>query len=584
MEGFLVSARKYRPLKWSDVIGQEHISRTLKNALSKSQVAHAFLFTGPRGVGKTTCARILARVLNCENPSADWESCNECVTCKAFQENNSFNIIELDAASNNGVDDMRSLVEQVRYQPQYGKYKIYIIDEVHMLTTAAFNAFLKTLEEPPPYAKFILATTEKHKIIPTILSRCQVYDFRRIQVKDIIAQLLKICETEGITAETEALYLIAQKADGAMRDALSIFDRMTSFGGKTLSYQDVLDNLNVLDQDYFFRFYDAFIGENTNQALLLFDEILRLGFDPEVLLEGLGSHARNLLVCQDDQLMTLYDGSEESKQRLFEQGKICNDSFLMTCLGMINEAEINLSLSRNKRLHIEILLARICQMQRFEKIEVNPIPAFDLEKKTHDPNHGVVQEPLPPLSSSISTIQESNSTPTTPPKIEHGQKTNQNKDTSSLGLIPKLGSIHQLKEKIAKEEKEKAENKKEFNAENVDIFWQNCISEQKSSSLLVYMKQAKVMTDQLSIRFLVGSVLSQEALRKEIQLEQKISDFFKEKDIKVSVEIDPEMAQREEMTKPKKLLTAKEKLELMVNANPLVEETIKMFELRLDED
>jgi DNA polymerase-3 subunit gamma/tau len=229
MEGFLVSARKYRPLKWSDVIGQEHISNTLKNALSQGQVAHAFLFTGPRGVGKTTCARILARVLNCENPSSEWEPCNVCKTCQAFQENNSFNIIELDAASNNGVEDMRALVEQVRYQPQYGKFKIYIIDEVHMLTSSAFNAFLKTLEEPPPYAKFILATTEKHKIIPTILSRCQVYDFRRIQVKDIIHQLEKICAVESIEADPEALYLIAQKADGAMRDALSIFDRITSF-------------------------------------------------------------------------------------------------------------------------------------------------------------------------------------------------------------------------------------------------------------------------------------------------------------------------------------------------------------------
>ncbi len=584
MEGFLVSARKYRPLKWSDVIGQEHISRTLKNALSKSQVAHAFLFTGPRGVGKTTCARILARVLNCENPSAEWEPCNECATCLAFQENNSFNIIELDAASNNGVDDMRSLVEQVRYQPQYGKYKIYIIDEVHMLTTAAFNAFLKTLEEPPPYAKFILATTEKHKIIPTILSRCQVYDFRRIQVKDIITQLEKICVKEGIQAESEALYLIAQKADGAMRDALSIFDRITSFSGKNLSYKDVLENLNVLDQDYFFKFFDAFLAENTQSALLLFDQILKLGFDPEVLLEGLGSHARNLLICRDDKMISLFDGSEESKQRVMAQAKLSSESFLMSCLSMINESEINLNLSRNKRLHIEILLARICQLQRFEKIAISQTQISDPEKKTPELNKASIVETT--ISSPITPIPETVKTALIEKVALKSQEntTNFSTNTSSLGQLPKLGSLNQLKEKIAREEKEQADNKKDFNEENVLLFWENCISEQKANSLLVYMKQAKLVTEEKMIRFLVGSVLAQEALKKEIQLEQKISLFFKEKDIRTVVEIDPEMATKEEQSKPKQLLSAKEKLELMIQANPLVEDAIKLLELRLDED
>ncbi|MBK7224361.1 MAG: DNA polymerase III subunit gamma/tau [Saprospiraceae bacterium] len=380
MDNFLVSARKYRPLRWIDVAGQDHITNTLKSALQQGQVAHAFLFTGPRGVGKTTCARILARVLNCSNPTKDWEPCNTCEMCIAFQENASFNIFELDAASNNGVEHIRSLVEQVRYQPQYGKYKIYIIDEVHMLSSAAFNAFLKTLEEPPPFAKFILATTEKHKILPTILSRCQVYDFKRIKEKDIVKNLEKIANQENIKADQEALYLIAQKADGGMRDALSIFDRITSYSGHEISYNDAVANLNVLDQDYYFKFIDSFLTENIQSAYLLFDQVLQSGFDPDVFLDGIGSHLRNLLVCKHPQMQSLFEGSETWKQKYIEQANAIELSFIMSSLDLINEAEVNLIRAKNRRLHIEVLLGKLCFLQRRKNNPILGIPSLS-EKK-----------------------------------------------------------------------------------------------------------------------------------------------------------------------------------------------------------
>ena len=287
MSNFVVSARKYRPQRFEDVVGQQHVAGTLKNALATDHLAHAFLFTGPRGVGKTTCARILAKILNCENRSATQEACNHCASCLAFNESASFNIIELDAASNNSVEHIRALIEQVRFQPQQGRYKVFIIDEVHMLSNQAFNAFLKTLEEPPPYAIFILATTEKYKIIPTILSRCQIFDFRRIEVADMVLHLKSICQKEGIEAEEDALHIIGQKADGALRDALSIFDRITSFSGKKITYNDVIENLNVLDYDYYFQITDALLGEDMPALLNLFDQILHKGFEPEIFVSGL---------------------------------------------------------------------------------------------------------------------------------------------------------------------------------------------------------------------------------------------------------------------------------------------------------
>ncbi len=359
MDNYIVSARKYRPSTFAEVVGQDAITSTLKNAIVTGHLAQAFLFTGPRGVGKTTCARIMAKTINCLNPTPEGEPCNSCASCKAFNENTSFNIHELDAASNNSVDDIRALVNQVRIPPQAGKYKVYIIDEVHMLSTAAFNAFLKTLEEPPAYAKFILATTEKHKIIPTILSRCQIFDFRRIQVEDIARHLAFVAKNEGIEAEEEALHIIAQKVDGALRDALSTFDQIVSYSGKKITYKDVIENLNILDYDYYFRVTDAILRGDFTTLLLIFDEILQNGFDGQEFLGGLNEHFRQLLVAKNPQTAKLLQVSQALAARYREQASQCSSSLLFDALQVCNEYDLNYKASNNKRLHVEIALTRL---------------------------------------------------------------------------------------------------------------------------------------------------------------------------------------------------------------------------------
>ena len=360
MENFIVSARKYRPAKFLDVIGQEQVSETLKKALSSGKLAQSFLFCGPRGVGKTTCARILAKAINCENPGSDFEPCNECGSCVSFSQNASFNIFELDAASNNSVDDIRTLVDQVRFAPQSGKYKVYIIDEVHMLSSGAFNAFLKTLEEPPSYAIFILATTEKHKIIPTILSRCQIFDFKRISDKDIVRQLQKICESEGIIAAPSALHVIAQKADGGLRDALSLFDKIVSYAGKELSYQDVISNLNILDYDYYFKITEYFMIEDASSVLNAFNDIINNGFDGEMFLLGMAEHFRNLLISKDEKTVQLLEAADDVKDKYFRQANLTNETFLLNALNVINQCDIEYKMAKNKRLHVELSLLKIC--------------------------------------------------------------------------------------------------------------------------------------------------------------------------------------------------------------------------------
>ena len=328
MNNFIVSARKYRPANFNSVVGQESITSTLKNSIKLNHLAHAYLFCGPRGVGKTTCARIFAKTINCQNITDDFEACNECESCKAFEKSNSFNIHELDAASNNSVDDIRNLIDQVRIPPQIGKYSIYIIDEVHMLSQQAFNAFLKTLEEPPEHAIFILATTEKHKIIPTILSRCQIFDFKRIKVKDITAHLKYVAQSEGIKADDNALHIIAEKADGALRDALSIFDQIVSFSGSEITYASVIENLNVLDYKTYFMLTDNFIENNIHQALLQFDEILNRGFNITYFINGLSEHLRNLLVCKDTITLDLLDVSENQKELFTDYAKKISSKFI----------------------------------------------------------------------------------------------------------------------------------------------------------------------------------------------------------------------------------------------------------------
>ena len=362
MENYIVSARKYRPSTFESVVGQRALTTTLKNAIATQKLAHAYLFCGPRGVGKTTCARIFAKTINCMTPTADGEACNQCESCVAFNEQRSYNIHELDAASNNSVDDIRQLVEQVRIPPQIGKYKVYIIDEVHMLSASAFNAFLKTLEEPPRHAIFILATTEKHKILPTILSRCQIYDFNRISVEDTVNHLSYVASKEGITAEPEALNVIAMKADGGMRDALSIFDQVVSFTGGNITYKSVIDNLNVLDYEYYFRLTDCFLENKVSDALLLFNDILHKGFDGSHFITGLSSHFRDLLVGKDPVTLPLLEVGASIRQRYQEQAQKCPLPFLYRAMKLCNECDLNYRISKNKRLLVELTLIQVAQL------------------------------------------------------------------------------------------------------------------------------------------------------------------------------------------------------------------------------
>lgn len=363
MENFVVSARKYRPSNFKSVVGQGHITTTLKNAIKNNHLAQAFLFCGPRGVGKTTCARILAKTINCQNLTPEFEACNQCDSCKAFNNNASFNVHELDAASNNSVDDIRNLVDQVRYAPQQGQYKVYIIDEVHMLSNQAFNAFLKTLEEPPKYAIFILATTEKHKIIPTILSRCQIFDFNRIQINDITDHLKYISKEENIQAEDEALRLIATKADGALRDALSIFDLIVTYSaGNKVTYQETINNLHILDYDYYFKVVDALLAGNISNVLLIFDEILKKGFDGHNFIIGLTEHLRDLMVCKDPATVELIQVSEATKERYLDQSRNISISFLLSALNICNHCDIQYKASKNQRLHVELALMKLAKL------------------------------------------------------------------------------------------------------------------------------------------------------------------------------------------------------------------------------
>jgi len=402
MDKFIVSARKYRPQDFSTVVGQAHITTTLKNAIKNRQLAHAFLFCGPRGVGKTTCARILAKTINCENITPDGEACNKCPSCVSFNDGASLNIHELDAASNNSVDDIRTLVEQVRFAPQAGKYKVYIIDEVHMLSTSAFNAFLKTLEEPPPYAIFILATTEKHKILPTILSRCQIFDFKRITPSDTVDHLQDICNKEEITAAKAALQVIAQKSEGCMRDALSILDKIVSFTNGELTYQNTLEHLNILDADYYFRILDAMQQQNLSEALLTYDSINRKGFEGDLVLNGLAEFVRNLLVCKDEKVAVLLEVVESFRDRYITAGRGADASYLVSALNVLNEAEINYKSARNKRLHVELALIKLCylaqalqvaggdgakkkQPEPLRPVSFRNIPAMELVRRPAEP-------------------------------------------------------------------------------------------------------------------------------------------------------------------------------------------------------
>lgn len=455
MDKFIVSARKYRPQVFDTVVGQAHITTTLKNAIRNNQLAHAFLFCGPRGVGKTTCARILAKTINCENVGADGEACNKCHSCTSFNEGTSMNIHELDAASNNSVDDIRSLVEQVRFAPQAGKYKVYIIDEVHMLSTSAFNAFLKTLEEPPPYAIFILATTEKHKILPTILSRCQIFDFKRITLADTVEHLASICKSEQVSADTPALQLISQKSEGCMRDALSIMDKIVSFTGGKLTYNNTLEHLNILDEDYYFKMLTALQTENLPDALLLFDEINKKGFEGDSILNGLSEFFRNLLVCKDERAAVLLEAIDSFREKYISTAANTSASWLVSALNVLNEAEIGYKQARNKKLHIELVLIKLCYLHQAIELAVGSSGVVTKKKQVSGP----VVYKIKPVSNPVITLP--------PPEaggarlvVETPAKTNVQQTATAPAQQPEPVKPKVLQSKTLKELRQKAaENK-----------------------------------------------------------------------------------------------------------------------------
>lgn len=497
MENFVVSARKYRPQNFNMVIGQSHITTTLKNAIRNNQLAHAFLFCGPRGVGKTTCARILAKTINCENITAEGEACNTCQSCVSFDAGASFNIHELDAASNNSVDDIRSLVEQVRFAPQAGKYKVYIVDEVHMLSASAFNAFLKTLEEPPPYAIFILATTEKHKILPTILSRCQIFDFKRITTKDTVTHLQEICDKENITAEKSALHVIGVKSEGCMRDALSILDKIVSFTSGYITYANTLEHLNILDEDYYFRMMELLQKEALPDVLLLYDEINQKGFEPETVLEGFTEFIRNLFVAKDDKAVSLLDVAEDFRKKYKQFAKEVSTGWLIASLNLLTEGIGQIKQSRNKRLHVEMLLIKLNYLNQAVQLS-------GIEKKKLTDRTGAVQFRsinFVGVPEKVSEVKPKNPEKETTqnarlifeeeaaPELTKLQKP----DPQSNQQAPKekitLGSLKTLRERVA-ESIQKNSPQKELSQEELlkawEAFIQKLLLHKKHSSVTVF--------------------------------------------------------------------------------------------------
>lgn len=433
MSNYIVSARKYRPTTFESVVGQQALTQTLRNAIRTNHLAHAYLFCGPRGVGKTTCARIFAKTINCLTPTAENDACNACESCVAFNEQRSFNIHELDAASNNSVEDIRSLIDQVRIPPQIGKYSVYIIDEVHMLSQGAFNALLKTLEEPPSYAIFILATTEKHKVLPTILSRCQVYDFSRITVADTIRYLQYVAQQEGVNASEEALNVVAQKADGGMRDALSIFDQLVSFCGTTISYEQAIAVLNVLDTDYYFRLVDAALAGNVSDALLLLNEVLVKGFDAGHFVTGFAQHLRDVLVSKDVATIQLLEISDAIRQHYQEQAQRCHAKWLFNALDVMNTCDVQYRTAKNKRLTVELALVKLCRLTEAPVQEVQKVQSVGQSsgvQKVQGSNATVAPKPAPAVQSAA---QAAPAPKPAPPKPTAAMP--------SLGSMPSLGNL-----------------------------------------------------------------------------------------------------------------------------------------------
>jgi DNA polymerase-3 subunit gamma/tau len=495
MDTFIVSARKYRPSTFRSVVGQEALTTTLKNAIAGSKLAHAYLFSGPRGVGKTTCARIFAKTINCLNPTNEYEACNACESCVAFNEQRSYNIHELDAASNNSVDDIRSLIDQVRVPPQIGKYKVYIIDEVHMLSQSAFNSFLKTLEEPPAHAIFILATTEKHKIIPTILSRCQVYDFNRIHIGDIVAHLQYVAQEEGVQTEPEALNIIAQKADGGMRDALSIFDQTVSYTGGDITYQAVVENLNVLDYEYYFKLSEAIFAGDVVNSLLILNDILNRGFEGQYIISGISSHFRDLLVCKDPATAQLFQVGSSIREKYIVMAQQCSNDFMYRAIELANDCDLNYRLSKNKRLLLELTLIKLCQLtedsaaERQEKKKA--IEPITIQKKEQTGKTVAQPEKTERLQQEsdrqLQASEEVNSITAVQPEKESGKPAaTKRKSVSMAGMGISLASINhtQKKEVNSSSEEVRQNGTNLFTEEELIAAWESYAAALKKEVLL----------------------------------------------------------------------------------------------------
>ena len=585
MSHFVVSARKYRPTSFDEVVGQDHIAKTLKNALFTDHLAHSFLFTGPRGVGKTTCARILAKIINCQNPINKTEACNQCASCTSFNENASFNIFELDAASNNGVEHIRSLTEQVRYQPQQGKYKVFIIDEVHMLSTAAFNAFLKTLEEPPAWAIFILATTEKHKIIPTILSRCQIFDFKRITITDAVLQLEKICQKEGINADNEALHTIALQADGAMRDALTIFDKITSSTvGDIITYKDVVANLNLLDYEYYFKITDAFLRENISDVLLTLDDIVKSGFDAEHFILGLAGHFRDLLVAKMPATIHILDVSEELKKRYLHQATLAKTSFLLSGLNILNQCDLDLVRAKNRRLQVELALSKLTYLGKATEKNLFETTQDSQEKKTlipsetpdfHKENDKIASQNKTESSSTKSDFPEQ-LTEENPVNVEKNAA-----ETINLGAF-KLASIDSIRESIKKTEQSKAEARKNVNIQVIKVIWDQYIESSTSKSVQSALNIALLSLTDQRVHIIVPAQVNKDMILQEKNLLEKIRNETGIHDLIFEVVVDKDSFPDMDETKPVQIMTQKEKYQYISEKSQHFGSFVKKFGLKLD--
>lgn len=578
MENYIVSARKYRPATFSSVVGQEHITNTLKNAIKNGKLAQAFLFCGPRGVGKTTCARILAKTINCTNLTEDIEACNECDSCKSFNESASYNVFELDAASNNSVEDIRRLIEQVNVPPQGSKYKIYIIDEVHMLSTSAFNAFLKTLEEPPSYAKFILATTEKHKIIPTILSRCQIFDFKRISNDDIAKHLQYVASQEGITASTDALHVIAQKSEGCLRDALSMFDQMVTFSGnKEITYECCIENLNVLDHGYYFRFVDHFRAGDLANTLLLYQKVLDKGFDNQHFITGLSEHLRNLMVSLDPQTTSLMEVGDKAKAKYSEQAQQCHLPLLLKYLELSSEAELHYREALNKRLFIEVALMKMSQVvpcmtapqpQKTTVAQPQPQQVPQPQRPVQQQVLQAQQQPAQPPTQQIAQQQPAAppqpapKTATKPPQIK--LDTN---NTSSFTT-----SINASSAALSHDEEKK--NKLILSEENLFGEWMKYAEIRRLTDMEVYTAMNGRQLQFIDSGHFTVTTPSRFAEKLE-KLKGPISEYFKEKTGVAELEITIEV--KDEVVK-KVLYTPKDKYEAMLAKNPELANIQKIFQ------